>query len=97
MTKERAKSKADEVLAAFGITPFGQELTKNTVESYKPRYPKDDIKTALRYLVRVVDQDLPNYDFILNLASFATTNKLSDKQLFEAKKIINYYAKKGIL
>lgn len=54
-------------------------------------------KTALQYLVRVIPQDYPGFDFLLNLASFATSNALSDAQAKEADKYINYFEKQGVL
>ena len=54
-------------------------------------------KYALQYLLRVIEQDVPVYDLLLNLASFATANKLNDKQKVLADKIISYYETRGIL
>lgn len=54
-------------------------------------------KDALKYLLRVIDQDEPSYDLILGLASFATANKLSEKQALKADEIIYYFERKGVL
>lgn len=56
-----------------------------------------DVKLALQYLSRVIDQDDPVYVLVLGLASFATANKLSEKQFSKATKIISFYIKKGVL
>jgi len=76
------------------------EWVENLTYSFRPKLDKNgaiNYKLALQYLTRIIDQDLPNFEFILNLASFATTNKLSDKQRYEAIKIIQYYIDRGIL
>lgn len=75
------------------------KVTKR-VTSFKPI--KNDegrmlFKDALQYLVRVIDQEEPAFDLILGLASFATQNKLSEKQAGKANEIIRYYENKGVL
>lgn len=76
------------------------EWVENLTYSFRPNLDKNGVinyKLALQYLARIIDQDLPNFEFILNLASFATTNKLSNKQRYEADKIIQYYEDRGVL
>lgn len=79
---------------------YPTELVVKKTKSIKPIRNKDgaiQYKEALQYLARVIPQDEPCYDFLFNLASFATSNKLSPAQAFEADKFINFYEKKGIL
>lgn len=75
--------------------PFTKRVT-----SFRPIRNKDGVilyKDALQYLVRVIEQDAPDFPLILGLASFSTQNKLSDKQAAKASEIIKYYEKKGVL
>lgn len=50
---------------------------------------------TLKYLLRVIDDKHPSYDFLLRLASFATSGQLSEKQKTEANKIIKHFEKQG--
>ena len=72
-------------------------IVTKRVKSKKPVPGRYVYKIALQYLVRVIDQDTPDYDFILSLASFATERELTEKQREKADEIIRYYIKKGIL
>lgn len=74
------------------------EVTKR-IKVLKPvrKYGVMYYKDALQYLVKVIDQRAPEFNLILGLASFATANKLSDKQSERADEIISYYESQGIL
>lgn len=79
---------------------YPKERVTKRVTSFKPiRNEKGVIlyKDALQYLVRVIEQDEPAFSLILGLASFATQNKLSQKQAEKADEIINFYENKGVL
>jgi len=56
-----------------------------------------EVKYCLQYLVKVVSQENPNFEFLLNLASYATSNCLSDKQKEKAIQFIEFYEKEGVL
>lgn len=76
------------------------EWVLKRVKSKKPKVNKKGsmrYKDALQFLTRVIEQDNPLFEYTLTLASFATQNKLSDKQAIEANKIINFFRKKGVL
>lgn len=79
---------------------YPKERVIKRVTSFKPIRNKEGsmlYKDALQYLVRVIDQDEPAFGLILGLASFATQNKLSDKQAEKASDIIKFYENKGVL
>lgn len=79
---------------------FQYKLVKKLVKLKKPiRNKNGEMKfsDALKYLVVVLPQDDPSYDFILTLASFAVCDRLSEKQAKKANKIIWFYEKEGVL
>lgn len=79
---------------------YPKERVIKRVTSFKPIRNSEGsmrYKDALQYLVRVIEQDEPAFPLILGLASFATQNKLSDKQAEKADEIIAYYENKGVL
>ena len=76
------------------------EVVTKRVTSYKPiRNSEGSIlyKDALKYLFRVLPTDEPSLDIILSLASYATANNLSGKQVKLAEKFIDYMEKRGVL
>lgn len=78
--------------------PFDWVLKR--IKSKKPQRNENGsmlYKDALQYLARVMEQDNPLFEYTLTLASFATQNKLSEKQAKEADKIIGYFEKLGVL
>lgn len=78
--------------------PF--EWVLKRVKSKKPQRNKNGsmrYKDALQFLTRVMEQDNPLFEYTLTLASFATQNRLSEKQAIEADKIIYFFRKKGVL
>ena len=52
---------------------------------------------VLKYLLKVIDQDDPIFEFIISLTSFALGGNLSNKQSAKIREIINFYKNKGIL
>lgn len=52
---------------------------------------------VLKYLLKVIEQDDPIFDFIIGLTSSALRGNLSKKQLDKIEKIINFYKNKGVL
>lgn len=73
---------------------------ENKVFSLKPERNKEGCMyyaDALKYLVRVIEQNSPHFDLVLGLASFAVANHLTDKQAKKASEIIKYYEEKGVL
>lgn len=79
---------------------FPFEWIEKRIKSKKPiRNEKGSMlySDALKYLIRVIPQDSPSFDFILTLASFASCKKLSDKQAEKASEIIRFYEKEGVL
>lgn len=70
------------------------------VKSKKPLRNEEGVllySDALKYILRVIPQDTPSYDFILTLASFAVCGRLSEKQAKKADEIIYFYEKEGVL
>ena len=79
---------------------YPKEIVQKRTKSFKPKRNSAGAmlyKDALQYLVRVIDQDNPVFDLVLGLASFATANKLSQKQQEKADEIITYYENEGVL
>jgi len=87
MAKKELKSAIDTDDAEY--IEFTQKLKKPN--------PKSKVSEILIYLVKVIDPDAPDFDLILGLASFATANKLTNKQMIKAIKIFKYYLKVGVL
>ena len=75
-----------------GVWETKKTLSCRPIFTQNPTY-----KECLQYLVRVIEQDSPHFPLVLNLASFATSNELSDKQKIKADEIISYYQRKGVL
>ena len=76
------------------------EWVENKTYSLKPKRDMEGriyYTDALKYLLRVIEQNSPHFDLVLGLASFAVANHLSDKQAKKANEIINYYEEKGVL
>lgn len=79
---------------------YPYKLVKKLVKLKKPiRNESGEMQysDALKYLVVVLPQDTPSYDFILTLASFAVCGRLSEKQMKKADEIIWFYEREGVL
>lgn len=62
-----------------------------------PSAEKPTYADCLIYLVKVLDQMDPKYNFVLGLAGYSVSKGLSKNQSSCADEIINYYIEKGVL
>jgi hypothetical protein len=64
-----------------------------------PIYNKDGkirYRDCLIFLARALPTNFPSYEFILNLASYSTTQGgLTDRQKYKADEIIDFFYRKG--
>lgn len=77
---------------------YPKEWVVDEVQSLKPKRNENGCwlyKDVLQYMVRVMEQDSPLFSLVLGLASFATANKLTDRQREKADEIIKYYEERG--
>ena len=81
------------------IDEMNYELVTKRVATLKPIRTNGSIRysMALFYLTRVLPYNEPSLAIILNLASFAMSNRLSEKQAKLADKFISYWEEKGVL
>lgn len=78
---------------------FPIKIAEDTIWSFKPDISRGYYyKDVLQYLVRVMPQNSPDYNFTLSLAAYVTDRgRLSDKQIARAEEIIELYSQKGFL
>lgn len=74
------------------MTWITRKINIKLPSSEKPTY-----SDCLIYLVKVLDQMDPRYEYVLGLAGYAISKGLSKKQSECADEIINHYIEKGIL